>query len=81
MINIIIISIIIIVIIISTYLYFTFISWQEQRRCVWNYYNNNDNNTDNNNINHSIEGKIILIQKVNKQTKMCRGNKNVITKV
>jgi hypothetical protein len=30
--------------------------------------------------NHSIEGKIILIQKVTNQTKMWSGNKNVITK-
>jgi hypothetical protein len=40
---------------------------------------NNDNNNNNNN-NNPTEGKITLIQKVNKQTKMRSGNKNVITK-
>jgi hypothetical protein len=41
---------------------------------------NNISNKNNNNNNSSTEGKIILIQKVNKQTKMRSGNKNVITK-
>jgi hypothetical protein len=48
--------------------------------CINNDDNNNNKNNNYNNNNNSTVGKIILIQKVNKQTQMRSGNTNMVTK-